>query len=71
MMECKALHRQPTTDSTQTEVISFNPGLSCDEAACQTTGSCVVGQRVYTQGDTFTLGCQDCVCEDQGRVKCR
>ncbi|XP_035826566.1 uncharacterized protein LOC101845560 [Aplysia californica] len=70
MVECKSLHRQPSGDDSETEVISFNPGLTCAEAACQTVGTCVVGQRVYQEGETFTLGCQDCSCQAMGQVKC-
>ncbi|GFS12514.1 kielin/chordin-like protein [Elysia marginata] len=70
IVECKALHRQPSSEGLDTEVISFNPGLTCGEAACGTLGSCVIGQRVYKSGDVIEHGCQTCVCSPTGVVEC-
>ncbi|KAK3790015.1 hypothetical protein RRG08_016329 [Elysia crispata] len=71
IVECKALHRQPSGSASETEVISFNPGLTCEEAACQTRGVCVVGQRVYQPGQVVKLGCQTCTCKPMGVVDCK
>lgn len=70
MVECKALHRQSGDNATEIEVISFNPGLTCEEASCETAGMCIFGQRIYNEGEGIELGCQKCVCKSFGQISC-
>lgn len=32
--------------------------------------SCKVGDKTYQPGESFSAGCNSCVCDDQGRVAC-
>ncbi|XP_067675152.1 uncharacterized protein [Haliotis asinina] len=66
---CKSLHRQPDGDF-ETEVISFYPGMTCEEAGCVTAGACVVGGLIEPVDSQFPLGCEDCSCKPGGRVEC-
>ncbi|XP_050390067.2 uncharacterized protein LOC126809496 [Patella vulgata] len=64
--ECQALHRQPHGDS-ESEVISFTPGMTCEEAGCLTDTGCT---KDYKVGDALRLGCQSCTCLNGGGLQC-
>ncbi|KAK7476273.1 hypothetical protein BaRGS_00032466 [Batillaria attramentaria] len=59
------------TTTEESEVVSFYPGLVCEEAGCLAAEkNCTVGQQMYTSGETFRLGCQQCMCLDGGVLNC-
>lgn len=55
----------------ETEVVSFYPGLSCEEAGCTAPlKKCTVGQTLYSPGESIHLGCQQCICQENGVLNC-
>jgi len=71
LSECQATHRQDVNDE-RLEVISFYPGLSCDEAKCEFPKTrCTNNDRTYEVGDKTILGCQECICSSTGDFVCR
>ena len=70
-MECQSTHRQVDGDS-EIEVISFYPGVACDDAGCgKAVSECKIDDRVYDVGEKVVLGCQECTCERSGQFVCR
>ena len=71
LMECQSTHRQVHGDM-EIEVISFYPGVSCDDAGCgQAVSECKIDDRTYEVGEKAVLGCQECTCESSGQFVCR
>ena len=71
LMECQSTHRQVDGDS-EIEVISFYPGVACDDAGCGRAASeCKIDDRTYEVGEKAVLGCQECTCERSGQFVCR
>ncbi|KAL3884246.1 hypothetical protein ACJMK2_030464 [Sinanodonta woodiana] len=70
LSECQSTHRE-VANNIETEVISFYPGVSCEDAGCGVTPSgCTVGSKTYQIGERATLGCQDCTCDSIGQFIC-
>ena len=71
LSECQSTHRT-IVDDMKLEVISFYPGVSCEEAKCGLTEmSCTIDDREYMVGDKAVLGCQECTCMSSGQFVCR
>ncbi|XP_070188785.1 uncharacterized protein [Littorina saxatilis] len=78
--ECQTLHRPQggleamkngVIATEDTEVISFQPGLTCEEVGCTAVEkNCTVGQQMHRPGQTFRLGCQMCSCQEGGILNC-
>lgn len=53
------------------EVIKFRAGMTCIDVMCKETCGCAWNNRTYKPGESFTSGCEECMCTDTGVVRCK
>lgn len=51
-------------------VVTFSQGRKCEDVDCGESCGCSYGNSTYKIGSKVNLGCQECVCDSKGVLRC-
>ena len=65
MRQCQAIENKQ-----EHQVISFSQGRKCEDVNCGESCGCHYGNTTYRVGSKVNIGCQECLCDSKGVLRC-